>query len=44
MYIFLNILKVINTTVNLPDNIGKNWIAGFFSDEGCFLLKLLVIM
>lgn len=33
---FPDIIKVEKPKVSLPTNIDKNWIAGFFSGEGCF--------
>lgn len=37
---FPNIIKLNNTELNIPLNIDPNWIAGFYSGEGCFMVSV----
>jgi LAGLIDADG endonuclease len=37
---FPNIIKVERSKVNIPLNIDPNWVAGFFSGEGCFSVSI----
>jgi hypothetical protein len=39
-YLFPDIIKVKKPCVNITKNINNNWLAGFFSGEGCFKIDI----